>query len=354
MIDPSGWTSWAVRSSTEPATTSLPKPPDSLGHTIASIETPRIAENAPKVAVIARLKNCRRVTPSPLATPSSRSSSTTGAAPPRPVAAPPAPAPARGAASSASATPPGRARGHQGQRAIGAIGGDRLPAHGAPPCLLGVLRPTAGGDGKGPDGGRDAHDGNGDQENLERRHLERDPILEVVEEDAVGPRIGEVEPLSTEEDSEEGEDRSPGEEEGEHQDGELAIGRLGRWVPVEVGDRHQPYETKRRHQYPGHLGIEVGEQLLESEEVPGRFRRVGRLVEVGRLQQRRLEDDREHHQEPGHRQQAGELGDHQVGPGVDLVGRLGLDLLDRLCLDHGEEPLGAHSFGTPVGAATGR
>ena len=34
-----------------------------------------------------------------------------------------------------------------------------------------------------------------------------------------------------------------------------------------------------------------------------------------------------------------------MGPGVDLVGRLGLDLLDRLCLDHGEQPLGAHTLG---------
>ena len=38
-----------------------------------------------------------------------------------------------------------------------------------------------------------------------------------------------------------------------------------------------------------------------------------------------------------------------MGPGVDLVGRLGLDLLDRLCLDHGEQPLGAHTLGDAGG-----
>ena len=70
---------------------------------------------------------------------------------------------------------------------------------------------------------------------------------------------------------------------------------------------------------PGDHRVEHRQQLLEAQEVPRRLRRVRRLVGVGQLQQRGVDEDREDEQEGRDAQGGHELDQQQVGPDVDLV-----------------------------------
>ena len=68
---------------------------------------------------------------------------------------------------------------------------------------------------------------------------------------------------------------------------------LLRRVAVDVGGQDQHEDA---HAGDGHAGdhrVEHREQLLQAEEVPRRLRRVRRLVDVGQLEQRGVDEDRE-------------------------------------------------------------
>ena len=83
--------------------------------------------------------------------------------------------------------------------------------------------------------------------------------------------------------------------------------------------------------------VEVAQQLLEAQEVPGGLRRVRRQVGVGELSQRRVEERREHDQRRQQDEHGHELFDQQVRPDVDAVALLALDPLDALGRDQGEQ-----------------
>ena len=90
---------------------------------------------------------------------------------------------------------------------------------------------------------------------------------------------------------------------------------------------------------PATIGCEHLQQLLQTEEVPRRLRRVRRRVHVGEAEQRRLHQRREDGEERRQREDRRELEHEQVRPDVHLVLRLGARLLDRTGLDDGEQSL---------------
>ena len=124
-------------------------------------------------------------------------------------------------------------------------------------------------------------------------------------------------------------------------DRELAVLGLVARVAVDVGREDQHEEA---HAGDGHAGdhrVEHRQQLLQAEEVPRRLRRVRRAVDVGQLQQRGVDEDRE--DEARTRCMASAATNsttQQVRPRVHLVDRRGLDVLDRAGLDDGEQALG--------------
>ena len=85
--------------------------------------------------------------------------------------------------------------------------------------------------------------------------------------------------------------------------------------------------------------VEHLQQLLQTEEVPRRLRRVRRLVDVGEAEQRRLHQRREDGDERRQREDRRELDHEQVRPDVHLVLGLGARLLDRTGLDDGQQAL---------------
>ena len=85
--------------------------------------------------------------------------------------------------------------------------------------------------------------------------------------------------------------------------------------------------------------VEHREKFPQAEEVPRGLRRVRRLVEVGELQQRSVHEDREDQGERKREQRSAELDHEQVRPGMDLVLRDGLDVLDRTRLHDREQTL---------------
>ena len=122
------------------------------------------------------------------------------------------------------------------------------------------------------------------------------------------------------------------------------------------------YGAKIRQDQPDagerHAGdhrVEHREQFLQTEEVPRRLRRVRRAVGVGLLQQRRVDPHREEEGERSARQRGDELGREQVRPGVHLVDRRRLDVLDGAALDDRQQPLGVTArTGTHGHTACGR
>ena len=82
------------------------------------------------------------------------------------------------------------------------------------------------------------------------------------------------------------------------------------------------------------------EEFLQTEEVPRCLRRVRRLVEVGEFEQRCIHEDAEQQREGRDEQRGGELCGEQVRPDVDLVHRLGLDILDGAGFHDRQQTLG--------------
>src|SRR5262245_20034828 len=101
-----------------------------------------------------------------------------------------------------------------------------------------------------------------------------------LEEDAVVPREDEVEARSPEERTDDDDHRPHHHEQREDRDRELAVLRVMRRVLVDEWRHREEEQPHSRDRHSGHHRVEHREQFLEAEEVPGRLRRVRRLVEV--------------------------------------------------------------------------
>src|SRR6478736_6132871 len=95
-----------------------------------------------------------------------------------------------------------------------------------------------------------------------------------------------------EEDPYERQDQAEGAEEREEDDRGLALGRprRGQVAAVDVRDEPGPDEDEQRRQDAGYRRMEVGQQLLETEEVPRRLGDGRRDVAVGQLLQRGVDE----------------------------------------------------------------
>src|SRR3954454_14015208 len=134
-------------------------------------------------------------------------------------------------------------------------------------------------------------------------------VLEVEDlVDALAPRVDEVEALAAEERADDDKDGPEHHEDGEQGDGELAVLGLVARILVEVARGAQPDESETGDGDARHHGVEHREQFLQTEEVPGRLRRVGREVEVRRRQEWGVDEGGENQQEGGHGQAGDELG----------------------------------------------
>ena len=130
----------------------------------------------------------------------------------------------------------------------------------------------------------------------------------------------------------------PQSHESEHErgDGERALRErvvpVAAWIAVEIRDGDQPHHDEPRQHHARQPGVEVDQQLLQSEEVPRRFGGVGGDVGIGGLLQRSGQHDGPHHQQPRGDHDGDQFDVHQVGPDQHLVVRAGLD--ERLAALH--------------------
>src|SRR3954467_14036328 len=161
-----------------------------------------------------------------------------------------------------------------------------------------------------------------------------------VEEQAVAPRQCEVEARTSEERTDDDEHRPEHDVHGHDRDRELAILWLVGWVLVDVRSKDQQDQADTGKRDAGDHRVEHRQQFLEAEEVPRGLRGVRRAVGVRLLQQRSVDPHGEEERERSARQRGDELGDEQVRPGVHLVDRRGLHILDRSALDDGQQSLG--------------
>src|SRR5437773_4306369 len=93
---------------------------------------------------------------------------------------------------------------------------------------------------------------------------------------------------AAEEDPDERQDQAERAEQGEQDDRGLALGRPGRGevAAIDVGNERGADEDERRGEDTGDRRMEVGEQLLEPEEVPRRLGHGRRHVAVRQLLER--------------------------------------------------------------------
>ena len=106
-----------------------------------------------------------------------------------------------------------------------------------------------------------------------------------------------------------------------------------RLPPVDVRDEGRADEDERRGQHAGDRRVEVGQQLLETEEVPGRLGDGRRDAAVGELLERGVDEHAHQEQEDRHHPGGEELDRQQVRPGHDRVVRFLLDPHDGVLLD---------------------
>src|SRR5439155_25048612 len=97
------------------------------------------------------------------------------------------------------------------------------------------------------------------------------------------PGPDEVVAGAAEEDTEDDEDRPEHHEHREEDDRQLAAVRLHAGVLVRIRNRHQTEQTKTRDRHTGDLRLAIAQQLLQTEEVPRRLRRVRREARVRQL-----------------------------------------------------------------------
>src|SRR3954447_24559139 len=272
-----------------PIGTLPPKPPVLVGHRNA---TKGAAENVPMPAAIsemvARLKNCRRLTPI-----ASGSGGTHGVSPVSDSIGAKA-TPVRATTPSASASAAVRATG-----AATAGAAARASASRRSVSLLRAPAPrTSERRARVTNASAPSTTTTATPMTMAAVVLMRSLSLDSeVEEQAVLPRQNEVEPRSSEERPDE-DQGCPEHDVHRHQRRrELTILRLVRRVLVDVRGEDQHDQTHAGDRHAGDHRVEHREQFLQAEEVPGRLRRVGRLVDVRVLQQRRVDPDREQERE---------------------------------------------------------
>ena len=91
---------------------------------------------------------------------------------------------------------------------------------------------------------------------------------------------------------------------------------------------------------PAIIGWNIVSSSCRPRKYHGAFDGLGVWLMLAVLQQRGVDEDREHEREQQAGERGDELGGQQVRPRVDLVDRLRLDLLDRAALDDGQQALG--------------
>ena len=100
-----------------------------------------------------------------------------------------------------------------------------------------------------------------------------------------------------------------------------------------------PTSTNVGTRTPGDRRVEVGQQLLEAQEVPRRLGHGRRHVAVGQLLERRVDEQAHQQQEDAHHAGREELDREQVRPGHDRVVGFLLDPDDGVLLDEREQPV---------------
>src|SRR5439155_20447948 len=108
----------------------------------------------------------------------------------------------------------------------------------------------------------------------------RSPPWLQLEEQALGPRPGPVEPGPAEERPDDGEGGSEHEQHGEQRDAQLAVTRLVAGVAIDERHRRQPHQDEGGDDHAGDQGVQITGQLLKAKEVPRGLGRVRREVVV--------------------------------------------------------------------------
>ena len=136
----------------------------------------------------------------------------------------------------------------------------------------------------------------------------------------------------------------------EQHDGGLPIrGTVGVDVaPVDERERDPAEGHERRHHHARHGGMEVGEQLLQPEEVPGGLGDRRRDVAVGKVLERGVDEQAHQQQQDAHHGRREELDADQVRPGHDRVVGLLLDPHDGVLLDQGQQAVRARRHRHPL------
>ena len=118
-----------------------------------------------------------------------------------------------------------------------------------------------------------------------------------LEEQSGFPREDEVEARTSEERTDHDQYGPEHEVNGHDRDRELALLRLVRWVLVDVRRQDQQDECEARQCHTSHHGVEHSEQFLQTQEVPRGLGWVRRGIEVCKLEQWCVYEDREDQQE---------------------------------------------------------
>src|SRR6266540_3691092 len=168
----------------------------------------------------------------------------------------------------------------------------------------------------------------------------RGPGASQLEEHPLGPRPHPVVPGAAEERPDDRERRTEHEHHGEQGDGELPVPWLRARVAVDERRRRQADQDDDEWDGdPRHERVEVAQELLEAQEIPGGLRRVRREVGVRQLAERCVDERREDHQARRHDEERDELLDQQVRPDVDAVALLPFDPLDAFGGDQRKQPV---------------
>src|SRR5262249_31614007 len=93
------------------------------------------------------------------------------------------------------------------------------------------------------------------------------------------------------------------------------------WIRIDVGNGHQSYDDEARKYNTGQPRIEVDEHFLQSKEIPGGLRWIGRAGWIRRIFKRRLQRHRPPDQYDGQYDHANQFGVDQIRPRQNFLGR---------------------------------
>src|SRR3954467_13669426 len=139
-------------------------------------------------------------------------------------------------------------------------------------------------------------------------------------------------PVRSAQEGAEDDQRAPEHDKAKQEDGDLGLAlvegevAVALRVLVDVRDADQPDDDQSWQDDAGQPGIEIDEHFLQAQEVPRRLGWIRRIRGIGRLLERRLQENRPDDQHDRAEDQRDQLGVDQVRPDPDAVG---LFLLDR-------------------------